>query len=306
MQISFPKINIFNKNQQINIINRQQTPINPLPFDTVSFSAKKKKEIPAVFEPYIPIIKAAIIECIDNDEKPTAFDIRMKTRIATHICDELIHSSPELNELWKQIHRPVIRASYSESDVKKQKQQIKEILKEVKSQGGTIKKTEIAERVGLSVSVVNSRIEKGKMKTLWNEVSDLHTHVYTEEQKDRQRQKLLSALNNAKANGETLTLSALSEKLKLTTPVILSRIKGDNELKTLWDEVKTRDRVIFTPKQLDEQAQQINSILTDAINKGIKLTQAQLAEQIGISQWSVCERINSNPELLKLWNQMGK
>ena len=144
------------------------------------------------------------------------------------------------------------------------------------------------------------------MKSLWKEVARYRTYIYSEEEKNKQRQKLLIALKNAKANGETLTLSALCERYSLTSQVILARINSDSELKTLWEEVRTRDRIIFTKEQISEHTTQIREIISNAINNGIKLTQTQIAEQMGISQWSVSERINSNPELLKLWNEMGK
>ena len=85
----------------------------------------------------------------------------------------------------------------------------------------------------------------------------------------------------------------------------LERIFNDNQdLKLLWDKVKSESHTKYSKKDIEEMDNYIQWYLDDKIKKGEKTTLDEIAEYFSITQALAHKRLRENPSLNYRWNKV--
>ena len=194
----------------------------------------------------------------------------------------------------------------SKEEIEKETKEIKTILKDSAKKGATVSIAEISKLTGLPDYIVKRRISSDEeLSSLREKTRSFENYKYSKEEKELFVYAIKEILEQANSNNSKITLRYLSQKIGISTRSISDIIASNPYYSELWEKVKTREKVNKKSQDdIKEEEERIKKVLLDAIKNKEKLTHAQISELAQINRGSINFKIQSNPELVELYEQI--
>ena len=194
----------------------------------------------------------------------------------------------------------------SKEEIEKETKEIKSILKSTAKKGSTISIAEISKLTGLSDNVVRRRIlSDEELSSLRKVTQSFNNDTFSKEEKELFENAIKEILEQADNNNSKITLRYLCQKIGISTRSISNIIANNPYYSELWEKVKTREKVSKKSQDdIKEEEERIKKVLLDAIKNKEKLTHTQISQLAQIKRGAINFRIQSNPELVELYEQI--
>ncbi len=132
-------------------------------------------------------------------------------------------------------------------------------------------------------------------------------NIKKQEEINEEKRKIKELLIKVNDENSKISIMEIIEKINnpnLTPSKVYSRIHSDIELKELWEKVRLKENIKFTPEEKSEFEKALSILLYDAYNSSRKITLGYLCEKIGVSKETVLSIIYANDEYKKLYEQV--
>ena len=154
--------------------------------------------------------------------------------------------------------------------------------------------------------VIKRRISSDEeLSFLREKTRSFENYKYSKEEKELFDNAIKEILEQADNNNSKITLRYLCQKIGISTRSISDIIANNPYYSELWEKVKKREKVNKKSQDdIKEEENRIRAVLQHAIKNNKKLTHAQISELAQINRGSINFRIQSNPELIELYEQV--
>ena len=221
----------------------------------------------------------------------------------TNFIQKSYYKNPFLNQAFDSFS---FSGKKSKGEIEKEIEEIKAVLRDTAEKGSTISISEISKQTGLSDYVIKRRISSDEeLSFLREKTKSFENYKFSKEEKELFENALREMLEQANSNNSKISLSYLSQKIGISSRSISDIIANNPYYSELWEKVKKREKVNKKSQDgIKEEENRIRAVLQHAIKNNKKLTHAQISELAQINRGSINFRIQSNPELVELYEQV--
>lgn len=195
---------------------------------------------------------------------------------------------------------------FTQDEIKEQKDKIKAALNEAIDGGYILTGNQLSEKTGIAVHNINSRIaQDDEIYALWQRVKAINNFAYSDEEKAEFENAIKEILENAFKNNQKISMRELDKKLGVSKSVYLRIIEENEYYKELYQKVRKGEAPrVRTPDEILIEENKIKEVLLEAIETNIKKTDKEYSAELGFPAPLFKKRIDNNPELKALYEQI--
>ena len=195
---------------------------------------------------------------------------------------------------------------FSEDEKQEQKEKIRFILQEAIEKHEVMTGSMLAQKTGIALHNINKRfLEDENLYYLWQRVKSVDNVKYSDQEKELFIQKIGEILENALITNSKISMRELDAKLGVSKSIYTEIIEGNEHYKELYEKVrKGKPLKIRTKEEKLLEEQQIKQCLLNLSKSGQRKTDKECAKELQMTQSYFKKRINENPELKAMYEQI--
>ncbi len=197
------------------------------------------------------------------------------------------------------------KVRYTSEEVEEQKAKIKLVLQEAVKQNYTLKIKDISQKTGIATHTASRRIsEHEELGQLWKKVRHIDYSKYSEDEKAEFEATIKELLEQLNASGAKMSVQEMVDRIGVSKTIVLGIINKNEYYKRLYENIhKTRPQKA-TLEEIKMQERQIKEVLLQVMDTGIKKSEREYSEILGITEKIFRLRIKNNPELKALYERV--